>query len=103
MRNYYVAGDWNAICQRCGFKHKASELKLDWKGLRVCSECFETRHPLDLIQVPTDTEAAPWVSPEASDLFVTPGEFILAENDNGDGDPSFMLRTETGAILTTET
>src|SRR6478735_8128473 len=80
MRNYYVAGDWNAICQRCGFKHKASDMKLEWTGLRVCEECFELRHPQDLIQVREDYPATPWSSPEQADVFVVAqGDLLLTE------------------------
>jgi hypothetical protein len=34
--NYYKHGSWNVICQRCGFKHKAEEVKKEWTGLTVC-------------------------------------------------------------------
>ena len=34
-----------AICDRCGFAVKYLELKEEWNGLRVCEECFETKHP----------------------------------------------------------
>ena len=35
-RERLVRGDWNAICDRCGFKFKASELKKTWDNLYVC-------------------------------------------------------------------
>lgn len=70
MRNYFVDGDWNAVCMRCGLKHKASQIKLEWTGLRVCGECYETRHPQTLIRVPDEEVAAPWSSPEPTDTFI---------------------------------
>ena len=34
-----------AICDRCGFAVKYLELKEEWNGVRLCEECFETKHP----------------------------------------------------------
>lgn len=64
-RNYYKPGDWNAICDRCGFKFKASELKLEWTGLRVCEADFEHRHPLDFLKITPERISVPWVRMEA--------------------------------------
>lgn len=61
MRNYYKAGDWNAVCDRCGFKFKASELKEDWQGFRVCEHDFEMRHPQDFVRARVDRISVPWV------------------------------------------
>lgn len=64
MRDYYKPGDWNAICDRCGFKFKASELKLDWQGFRVCEDDFEYRHPQDFLKPKTDKIYVPWSRPD---------------------------------------
>lgn len=64
-RNYYKPGDWNAICDRCGFKFKASELKKEWTGLMVCEADFELRHPLDFLKAVPDQISVPWVRMEA--------------------------------------
>lgn len=61
MRNYYVPGEWNCICDRCGFKFKASELQEDWQGFRVCKEDFEMRHPQDFVRARVDRISVPWV------------------------------------------
>lgn len=66
-RNYYKPGDWNAICDRCGFKFKASELKLEWTGLRVCEKDFELRHPLDFMRAKTDKISVPWTRPDTTE------------------------------------
>ena len=34
-----------ARCDRCGFVEKYLDLKEEWNGLRVCSECYEPKHP----------------------------------------------------------
>jgi hypothetical protein len=64
-------GDWNAICDVCGFKFKASQLKKRWDGRMVCRDDWETRHPQDLIKIPKDLQNPPWVRPEVADTFIT--------------------------------
>lgn len=59
----YLSGQWNAICDICGFKFKSSELKENWKGLRVCSHDYESRHPQELLRIRTDEVTVPWVRP----------------------------------------
>ena len=34
-----------AICDRCGYQYPYLDLKKEWNGLFVCSECFEPKHP----------------------------------------------------------
>lgn len=96
MRNYYVPGAWNAICMRCGLEKKSFMLRQEWTGLRVCKDCFEHRHPQDLIRVPKDESSIPWSSPEPTDIFISPGDPLVPENENG------WLLTQTGAFITTE-
>jgi hypothetical protein len=55
---------YNAICDVCGFQFKASEMKKRWDGLIVCSEDYETRHPLDFFRVHNDYHKLPFVRPE---------------------------------------
>jgi len=66
----YIRGDWNAICDDCGWQYKASELKSRWDGLRVCYKCWEPRHPQDFVRSVTDTQAPSWTRPESSDTYV---------------------------------
>lgn len=63
-------GDWNAICDVCGFKYKASQMYKRWDGLMVCKEDWETRHPQDLIKIPKDIQSTPWSRPEPADVFI---------------------------------
>ena len=67
----YIPGDWNAICDRCGAKFKASELKKTWEGLYVCDNDWEPRHSLDFLKAPHEKISIPWARPEAADVFVT--------------------------------
>jgi hypothetical protein len=71
MRNRYIAGDWNAACDVCGFKFKASELQRTWKNTMVCAKDFENRHPADFLRVQPETITTPWSRPEPEDQFVT--------------------------------
>lgn len=71
--NYYKKGDWNAICDVCGQKFKASELRRRWDNLRVCPDDFEERHPQDFLKGKKDDQSVPWARPEAIDREVPYG------------------------------
>lgn len=65
----YEAGQWKAVCDRCGFDYKARQLRLEWTGLRVCdgpgtNECWEPRHPQESLQGKPDRQAPAWTRPE---------------------------------------
>ena len=34
-----------ALCDQCGQRYKLLELIRDWKGFKVCTECYEPKHP----------------------------------------------------------
>lgn len=74
-RNWFTSGDWNAVCDVCGFKRKASQLIQRWDGMMVCEPtvkqgCWEMRHPQELIRPIADQKPLPWTRPEATDQFV---------------------------------
>lgn len=71
MRNYHKAGTWNVICDVCGFKFKADQLKKRWDGKMVCDVDYELRNPQDLIRIPTDDPSVPWSRPESTDTYLT--------------------------------
>jgi hypothetical protein len=97
MDTYLKLGDWNAVCQVCGFRFKGSELRKRWDGQRVCEKDFEVRHPSDLIRVPTDDSSVPWTSPESTDSFVAGslGDTLLTES-------GITIYTEGETLVTTE-
>lgn len=102
MRNYYVPGKWNAICDRCGLKRKNDELKEEWTGLMVCADtCWEARHPSTLIQTPREQIATPWARPEVADTFVAVPEGIQIEGGGFEVVTDFIT-DETGLLLQTE-
>lgn len=67
MRSYLRLGDWNAICDVCGFKFKASQMKKRWDGLMVCETDWESRNPLDFMRVYPDHSNVPWARPDIPD------------------------------------
>ena len=71
MESRYVKGEWNALCQRCGFVHKSGHIRREWTGLMVCKECWEPRHPQEDVRSKVDKQAPPWSSPEPDDVFIT--------------------------------
>lgn len=74
--NFFESGNWNFICEVCGFKRKATEGVERWDGFMVCKPtikkgCWEMRHPQDLIRPIPDQQKLPWTRPEASDQFIS--------------------------------
>lgn len=68
--DYLALGDWNAQCDRCGRKRKASTLKKDWQGLMVCPEHFEARHPQDFVRAPKPEQQPEWTRSESAEAYV---------------------------------
>lgn len=62
-KTWWKIGDWNAICDVCGHKFKASQLQKRWDGLMVCSEDWETRHPQEFIRPIKDMQKLPFTRP----------------------------------------
>lgn len=75
----YLHGSHNAICDRCGYKFKAHNLKKEWTGLRTCSgagtnNCWEPRHPQDFVRGRPDKQSPPWTRSEGDDTFISAGD-----------------------------
>lgn len=46
------------VCDRCGFRARYLDLRMEWTGFKVCSECFEPKAPqLEPTQTGSDAEA----------------------------------------------
>lgn len=76
--SHFVKGQWNAVCDRCGYEYKSGKLRKEWNGLRTCSgpgtnNCWEPRHPQETIKGKPDRQNPPWTRPEGDDVFVTVG------------------------------
>ena len=70
-KTYWKHSDWNALCDVCGFKFKASDLLQRWDGARTCRECWEQRHTQELTRPLPDIVKIPWTRPEGQNLFIT--------------------------------
>ena len=72
---WFNSGQWNAVCDVCGFYFKNTQLQKRWDGLMVCKEDWEVRHPQELIRPIPDSVAPPWTRP------VGGTEFIVVPNN----------------------
>jgi hypothetical protein len=66
LKTSFTLGDWNFICDKCGMKRKASTGKTQWDGLFVCPQCYDTRHPQDLIEGIPDDQSVPIARPDVT-------------------------------------
>lgn len=66
----YIKGDFNVICDRSGFKCKASDTRLEWNGLRVYKGFWEPRQPQDKIRAFKDKQAVRNPRPDSTPIFV---------------------------------
>lgn len=72
---WWKSGEWNTICDVCGFKFKASELRYTGDvgsraGLMACRACYDPPHPQEFIRPIADQNKLPWTRPEATDQFI---------------------------------
>jgi len=58
--DYFHPGSWNVICQECGEKWKAFDIRKRWDGFYVCPFCSENRHPQDFIKGVPDEQDVPF-------------------------------------------
>lgn len=63
--NSYKKGSWNVVCDVCGFKFKATQIKRRWDGLLVCHDDWEPRHSLDFLRGRHEDISVPFVNSEA--------------------------------------
>lgn len=70
-RDYYLQGDYNVICDRCGAKFKAHECQLEWDNLFVCKYCWEARQPQDYVRGVEDIQTVPIARMRGAPRFIT--------------------------------
>lgn len=85
MNTTFKSGQYNVICDICGFKFKNVELKKDWRGLMVCKDDFELRNPQDFIRVKPERVAPPWVRPRPGDVFIEVCTIVTSQGVAGKG------------------
>ena len=69
MKDTFIPGDWNVICDVSGFKMKASECVKQWDGAWVRKDLARPRHPQDSIRGHPERIRTPWSRPEQTDTF----------------------------------
>ena len=68
----YRPGDHYAICDICGKRYYASEMRLQWDNLFCCKYCWSPKHPQ--LQPPKPLHEKQRVEinrPEKEDVFIT--------------------------------
>ena len=75
----YDKGDWIALCDVCGRKYKASNLKKRWDGLMCCAHDWEIRQPQDFVRGIADTQIAPWLRSEPANSFIAVTQALLGQ------------------------
>lgn len=60
----FFSGDWLIICDVCGFTVMASETRHKWDGAVACHQCWEPRHPQELLRHRKDRITPPFIRPE---------------------------------------
>lgn len=67
--DYYADGQYNQICDQCGFKYKSKDMRKQWDGLQVCRTCWEPRHPQDFVKGVQDNQSVPVSRPDQNPTF----------------------------------
>ena len=78
------------VCPRCGFERPLSSFKREWTGQRVCSDCYEPRHPQDFVRGVKERRPRTDIAPPPAVINVT--DYLLRE----DGSP---FERESGICL----
>ena len=77
MRQHYKSGDYNAVCDICGGKFKASSMLKTWDGLYVCRQDWYPRQPLDFPVKLKEDPTPEWTRPYGEDLNTAGAELVL--------------------------
>ena len=67
---WWSSGQYNAICDVCGFKLKNTDLQRRWDGLMVCEQDYEIQHPQERIRPIPDQQKPQVTRPEGTDVFI---------------------------------
>jgi hypothetical protein len=67
---YKEGNNW-VICDRTGFKVRASECQKEWNGLFVRKKSYEERQPQDFPPDLRDSQLVPNPRPRTTDVFLS--------------------------------
>ena len=102
MRNWLKWGDYNAICDSCGRKFKASMLQKRWDGLFVCKEDWEIKQPQLNIRIRGDKQAVPIPRPQEQNILYIGGDALLTESSTTIPANTIYITDESGVPIYTE-
>lgn len=74
MKDAFILGDTNGICDVCGFKFKGSQLRKRWDGAMCCANDWEPRHPQDSIKARSERSQVKDARPEPEYRFLGANE-----------------------------
>ena len=93
------------LCDRCGQQYKLLQLKKEWNGLLVCSECYEPKAPqIEPRFHPADPQALPITRParkEPVTVYVgAPGDSAFESNGMQPSTPikKLIITTKVGNV-----
>jgi hypothetical protein len=86
--DYYSPGDHNVICDRTGYKVKASRTVKEWNGSRVRIESFEIRHPQDFLRDKVDRQKVADPRSEGTNTYLATNQAFNALLDPDAGSAS---------------
>lgn len=69
--DYYKHGQWNVICDVCGFKLKSGKVRKRWDGLFVCEKDWEQDHPQKFLRIKEEQIAPRFVRPDTPPTYKT--------------------------------
>lgn len=75
----YIPGDFWRICERTGFKVRASHTSKEWTGSIVRDVSWEPRHPQDFVRGRPDDQRVVDPRPRPTDVFSGPVDTTLAQ------------------------
>lgn len=90
-------GDYNVICDLCGFKYKASMCRKTWNNLYVCNPCWDPRHPQDFVTGITDDQSVPIARPDIDAPTSTTGQTVVATSGTK-FDTTIVLASASGLV-----
>ena len=77
MGHKWKSGQYNAICDVCGWRFKSGDLRDRWDGMKTCKWDWEERHPMDYYNPKGETSFPLWTRPEVQPAVQT----VYYEND----------------------
>ncbi len=69
-------GEYQAICDSCGFAFMNFELLKRWDGMMVCKEDYETRHPSDFPPRIRTPYPLPFIRPDNTSVLIPPSGLV---------------------------